>query len=91
MESEVVVVDRGVSRYGLHRLHVLRMGAEIDLAELIEKLIPEEADVETHFQYEEEDIGIHHARVWWRMPEQRNDTDEVNDERGSETLDMPEP
>lgn len=91
MESEVVVVDRGMSRYGLHRLHVLRMGAEIDLTELIEKLLPEEAVVETHFQYEEEDIGIHHARVWWRMPEHREDAEEVNDERGSETMDVSEP
>ncbi len=68
MNENFEVIDEGMSRYGLHRLHVMQMGKPVDLEELIRERVPEDGIVETHYLYEEADLGVYHARIWWRSP-----------------------
>jgi hypothetical protein len=67
MDDEAIV-EEGVSRYGLHRVHVVRMGGEVDAERWIREKTEEGGRVETFFRYEEEETGVHHLRLWWREP-----------------------
>jgi len=60
------VVDLGVSRFGLHRLHVVRMGAAVDAEAWIKERVPEGGMVETWLKYEEKGLGLHHLHLFWR-------------------------
>jgi hypothetical protein len=83
--NDEVVVERGVSRFGLHRLHVIRWGKAVSdewLIYLTTELDPtpdppqipaeysglfgEGVMIEAVVRYEEEGIGLHHLRVYWR-------------------------
>ncbi len=62
-----VIVEEGVSRFGLHRIHVVRMGAPVDIWDwIVEKVLPMDGVVETYYQYEEEKLGVHHLRLYWK-------------------------
>lgn len=60
------VVDEGVSRFGLFRLHVVASGKGVD----VERWVAEKAGgwdcVATWFVYREEDLGLEHLRLYWR-------------------------
>jgi len=65
MEDEIVI-EEGVSRFGLHRVHVMRMGAPVDLERWVkERVLAVGGEVKTWYRYEEEGIGVHHLRLWW--------------------------
>ncbi len=56
--SDEFIVEEGVSRYGLHRLHVLS-GQRIDAEKWLR------GSVEAVYQYED-DAGMWHLRLYWR-------------------------
>jgi len=66
MDDEMVV-EEGVSRFGLHRLHVARMGGKVDVERWVEeKVTSVGGEMKTWFMYEEEGIGVWHLRLWWK-------------------------
>ncbi len=62
--SDEAVLDEGVSRFGLYRLHV--MGASVDM----ERWVAERAGgwdfVWAWWFYREEELGMDHLRLWWK-------------------------
>lgn len=60
-----VVVDRMVSRFGLHGVHVLRAGGKVD-AEAWLRSVPEDATQVWSVAYEEKELGISHLLVYWK-------------------------
>jgi hypothetical protein len=63
------VVEEGRSWRGLHSVHVMRLGAEVDLERWIEeKVVPAGGEVEAFYQYEEEELGVWHMRLYWKVP-----------------------
>jgi len=57
-----VVVDRGVSRYGLHMVHVMRAGGPVErMAWAVE-----DAALVEFLEYEEAELGMWHLQVWWK-------------------------
>jgi len=74
MGGDEVIVEQGVSRFGLHRLHVMRMSAdpgrsgEVDLERWVqEKVLAVGGEVELFYKYEEKDLGVWHLRLYWRV------------------------
>ena len=71
-----IIVEEGVSRFGLHRLHVIRMGGVVDQVKWIEERVGE-GRLEALVEYEDEGLGIYHLRLYWKdgqaMPEEIND------------------
>lgn len=65
MDENERVVDCGVSRFGLHRLHVIRLGEAVDIERWIEERVPPGGTVETYLRYEEKELGVHHLRLYW--------------------------
>ena len=65
-DEDGTIVDMGVSRFGLHRLHVVRLGAAVDIEAWIKERVPEGGVVETFLGYEERGLGLHHLRLYWR-------------------------
>src|SRR5512139_639878 len=68
--SQGMVVDEGVSRFGLHRLHVVRAGSPVEAETYLERL--EGSEAATRFEYLEEEIGMWHLRLWWRPAKASN-------------------
>jgi hypothetical protein len=68
MMADEAIVEEGVSPYGLHQLHVMRMGREVDLERWVEEKV-EGGVVVLAFRYVDE-IGIHHLRLYWRGTEE---------------------
>lgn len=66
MMSDEVVVDRTVSRFGVHGVHVMRPDAPVDREAWIRDTIPDDADQVEFWEYEEEELGIWHLRLWWK-------------------------
>ncbi len=68
-----VVVDRGCSRYGLERIHVMRMGEAVDMESWVEWLELEASiqsktvEWESSVIYDEVGLGVHHLRLYWRL------------------------
>lgn len=60
-KAQEMVVDEGVSRFGLHRLHVVRAGSPVGREQWMEG-----KEVEAVYEYEEEEIKMFHLRLWWR-------------------------
>ena len=67
MDEDERVVDMGVSRFGLHRLHVIRMGKPVEMERWIDQYVPMGGRVETHLAFEEPGLGLHHLYLYWRM------------------------
>ncbi len=72
-----MVVERGCSRFGLHRLHVIRWGtppwptldptpAPPQIPAAYSGIFGEGVKIEAIVRYEEEGMGLHHLRVYWR-------------------------
>jgi hypothetical protein len=75
MDGDEVIVEQGVSRFGLHRLHVMRMSAdpgrsgEVDLERWVqEKVLAVGGEVELFYKYEEKELGVWHLRLYWKAP-----------------------
>jgi len=67
MTVDEVILEEGISRQGLHRIHVMRMGAPVDIEKwIVEKIWAVDGIVETFYRYEEEDLDVHHLRLYWR-------------------------
>lgn len=65
------IVEEAVSRFGLHRIHVIRMGSPVDLGWWItEKVLAVDGKVNTYYQYEEEEVGVHHLRLYWTIEDE---------------------
>jgi len=66
--SDEVVVERGCSRFGLERMHIMRMGEAVDLNGWVERIEAGEKWVEwvCGVVYGEEGLGVHHLRLYWR-------------------------
>lgn len=64
--TEEIVIDRTVSRFGLHGAHVLTSGARVERELWMRDLAPEDAEQVEFWEYEEEDTGIFHLRLWWK-------------------------
>lgn len=71
-EGEQVIGD-DTSRFGLHSLHVIRMGAAVDAQFWLDSLyIAEQLKGHalacvTTFSYEDVDVpGLWHFRLWWK-------------------------
>jgi hypothetical protein len=66
-EVEEVVVDEGLSRFGLFSLHVMRIGMRVDRERwLEEKVWNTGAELMGWLEYEDEGIGVWHLRLWWK-------------------------
>jgi hypothetical protein len=66
VSGDEFVVDEGVSRYGLHRIHILRAGNCIDR----EKWIKEKVNgglLMAVLEYEDQAVGMHHLRLYWKI------------------------
>ena len=59
-----MVEANGVSRFGLHRRHVIRYGKRVS-DRAIEEL-GENVKIQAVVRYEEDGLGLHHLRVYWR-------------------------
>lgn len=62
--NEEVIILNDVSRFGLHRLHLLS-GQPINLEAAIGKYVGD-GQVETWLMYEEEALRLHHLRLYWK-------------------------
>ena len=71
-DGEQVIGDE-ISRFGLHSLHVICMGAAVDAQRWLESLYATE-QIKGHalacvttFSYEDVDVsGLWHFRLWWK-------------------------
>lgn len=63
--SDEVVIDEGVSPYGLARIHVICMDRPVDLEKWIHEKV-NSGTVEAFYRYQEDDLGLHHLRLYWR-------------------------
>ena len=68
MGGDEVIVVEGRSWQGLHYVHVMRMGAEVDLEGWIKKVLDLGGEVEMFYQYEEKELGVWHLRLYWKAP-----------------------
>lgn len=75
MGGDEVVVERKVSWWGLFHLHVMSMGADpgrsgaVDIERWIrEEVEPMGGEVEGFYKYQEEELGVWHLRLWWKVP-----------------------
>jgi len=76
MEDDERVIAEGVSRYGLHAIHVMRSNGMVDVEKWIREVVqPMNGQVEAFYQYKDE-VGMHHLRLYWR-----NSSQEVSDGR----------
>jgi hypothetical protein len=66
MSVDEVVVEDSVSRFGLHRLHVVRMGASVDAEKWMNERLKGNCEVTLMWHYEEQELGIHHLRLYWK-------------------------
>jgi len=64
--SDIYTIRDDVSKVGLHRLHVLRMGKPIEVLEVIAEREIWLDQVEAWLAYEEEDTQVQHLRLYWR-------------------------
>ncbi len=60
------IVDAGVSRFGLHRVHVVRFGEAPDREARIAECVPAEADPVSYLEYEEQPLNLHHLWLFWK-------------------------
>jgi hypothetical protein len=60
------VVDRTVSRFGVHGVHVIRAGGPVDREEWIQQVVPEGAVDFEFWEYEEAELGMWHLKLWWK-------------------------
>jgi len=81
--SEGFVVDEGISRFGLRRIHVItpmrkgqaqglpQQGTPLREAWITEKV--GEGKVMAVLEYDDEDVRMHHLRIYWKdgVEEQR--------------------
>ena len=65
-----VVVEEGVSRFGLHRVHVMRMGAAVDVDQWVKERVGEGV-VKGWWEYKEEEMDVYHLWLWWKDDEER--------------------
>lgn len=73
INNDEIIVHQGVSRYGLGQLHVMRMGAKPDVEAYMARVEEECGPVTWKLQvaYEEEGLGVHHLRLYWRQRNER--------------------
>lgn len=67
MTDEVHIVDNGVSRFGLRRVHLMSW-SKLDREKLIEEHVGE-GNLKAVLEYEEEELGLHHLRLYWKENE----------------------
>ena len=65
MNSQTVVVDNYLSRFGLRGVHLMRMGAAVDVEAARARWVPGEAEEVTRIAYEEAALGAHHLVLCW--------------------------
>lgn len=71
-QGEQVIGDE-ISRFGLHALHVIRLGAAVEAQKWLDSLYAAEQlegqalACVTTFSYEDVDVsGLWHFRLWWK-------------------------
>lgn len=64
--SSYYVVRDDVSQAGLRRLHLIQAGERFDLRNILAERGIEAGKVKTWVEYEEEEIGMWHLRIYWR-------------------------
>ena len=68
ISAEGFVVDEGISRFGLRRIHVITP-MTADKALIREAWTQEKAgegEVMAVLEYDDEDVRMHHLRIYWR-------------------------
>ena len=71
-----------MSRFGLYRVHVIRMGGPVDSIRWIAERVGN-GRLEGVLEYEEVELGVHHLRLYWKENATDNNAKctEVFDER----------
>jgi hypothetical protein len=67
-KTEGFLVDEGISRFGLRRIHVITpMTADKALIRLgwTQKMVGE-GELMAVLEYDDEDVRMHHLRIYWR-------------------------
>ena len=66
MSGDEVIVEDSVSRFGLHHLHVIRIGAPVDAEKWMNERLKGKDEVTLMWIYEEQELGIQHFRFYWK-------------------------
>ena len=63
-----IEVDRGVSQYGVHMVHVIRAGERVEAQAWIEKeTVCQEVELVDTFEAEDESLGVWHFWLFWKQ------------------------
>ena len=62
--NDEIVVEEGISRFGLRRIHVMRAGQKVDRERVYEHV--GYGEIEAVLEYQDEELGMWHLRVYWR-------------------------
>lgn len=68
------VVQDDVSRFGLRRLHVIRMGGKVEKDDWLVQIEGDGGEVKAVLEYEEEELGLWHLRIFWKVREAGSST-----------------
>jgi hypothetical protein len=68
VDEQEMVIDRGVSRTGLHLVHVMRAGEKVDAEGWMRREAPAGARVWS-LEYKEEALEMWHFLLWWKKGE----------------------
>ena len=63
--NDEIVVEEGISRFGLRRIHVMRAGQKVDREKLYMEHV-EDGKIEAVLEYQDEELGMWHLRVYWK-------------------------
>lgn len=64
------LVQNDITRYGLRRAHVMRFGRCPDREGWVEQLVPGDSlETLACMEQTEEELGMHHLRLWWNARE----------------------
>ena len=66
MDADEMVVEDSLSLFGLHRLHVIRLGDQVDVEKWMNERVKGKEGVTLVWLYEEKELGIQHLRLYWK-------------------------